>query len=58
MGPKGAQSGSPRHHGTAAVLGRLHRNGLAHDGASVGQDLQLGHGSTARRGSLLGTHGG
>lgn len=38
-----------------AVLGRLHGESLAHDRASVGIDLQLGHGAAAGRG--IGTSG-
>ena len=35
--------------GRSTVLGRLDSHGLAHDRASVGEDLQLGHGAAAGR---------
>lgn len=43
--------------GRSAILGRLHGHGLAHDGAAVRIQLQLGHGAAAGRGSRAGAGG-
>lgn len=45
--------------GAASHASRLNSHGLAHDGAAVGEDLQLGDGATARRsgGARGGGHG-
>lgn len=51
-------NGGPSH-GRAPVVGGPHSNGLAHDGAPVGQQLQLRHGPAAvGRDLLLGPSGG
>lgn len=40
-------SGRRTHEGSPRTR-RLHRHGLAHDGAAVGKDLELGHGAATR----------
>lgn len=47
-----AAAGQGADAGERGVLGRLHGEGLAHDGAAMGVDLQLGHGAAAGRGGL------
>lgn len=51
--------GSRSSAGAASSASRLNSHGLAHDGAAVGEDLQLGNGAAARRSGRArgGSHG-